>query len=147
VGWLGAILAFLGLALVGLMHGDAETVRGIYLAMEPAAWVVLVPLAAASLITGLIEALLTRWGLFRHYWVVFKLLITVFATTVLLIYMRTFDAMAGVAADEHASLEAVRNPSPALHAAAALMLLVAATVLAVFKPRGLTPYGRRKAAP
>ena len=147
VGWLGAIVAFLGLALVGLMHGDAETVRGIYLAMEPAAWVVLVPLAIASLVTGIVEGLLTRWGLLRHYWVVFKLVITVVATVVLLVYMETFGAMADVASDERAPLATVRNPSPILHAAAALVLLLAATVLAVLKPRGLTPYGRRRRLP
>ena len=144
VGWLGAVVAFLGLALVGLMHGDAQTVRGVYLAMEPAAWVVLVPLAVASLVTGIVQGLLTRWGVFRHYWVVFKLVITVVATTVLLAYMRTFDVMADIAADERAPLSSVRNPSPVLHAGGALVLLLAATVLAVLKPRGLTPYGRRR---
>jgi hypothetical protein len=32
--------------------------------------------------------------LFRHYWVLFKLLITVVATIVLLTYMETFRSMA-----------------------------------------------------
>jgi uncharacterized membrane protein len=144
VGWLGAVIAFLGLAVVGITHDDAQIVRATYLVMEPAAWFVLVPLAIASLVTGIVQGLLSRWGMFQHYWVVFKLLITVVATIVLLVYMQTFDAMADVAADESAGLGAVRNPSPVLHAAAALVLLLAATVLAVFKPRGLTPYGRRK---
>jgi hypothetical protein len=82
--------------------------------------------------------------LFRHYWVLFKLLMTVFATTLLLIYMGTFRYMAAVAADPNADLGMVRNASPALHAVLALLLLLVATVLAVYKPRGLTPYGRRK---
>jgi uncharacterized membrane protein len=144
VGWLGAVVAFLGIAVVGITHRDAETVRAAYLVMEPAAWFVLVPLAIASLVTGIVQGLVTRWGVFQHYWVVFKLLITVVATIVLLIYMQTFDAMADVAADQSVSLGAVRNPSPVLHAAAALVLLLAASALAVFKPRGLTRYGRRK---
>jgi uncharacterized membrane protein len=144
VGWLGAVITFLGLAVVGITHSDAETVRATYLVMEPAAWFILVPLAVASLVTGIVQGLLTRWGVFQHYWVVFKLLITVVATVVLLVYMQTFDVMADVAADESAGLGVVRNPSPVLHAAAALLLLLAATALAVFKPRGLTPYGRRK---
>ena len=84
VGWLGAVLVFLGLAVVGLTHQDAPTVRGAYLVMEPAAWYVLVPLAVASLLTGLVQSLGTAWGLFRHYWVLFKLVITIFATLVLL---------------------------------------------------------------
>ena len=144
VGWLGAVLAFLGLAVIGLTSHDVQTVRGVYLVMEPAARLVLVPLALATLLTGLIQSLGTAWGLFRHYWVVFKLVITVFATLVLLMYLETFGVMAGVAADPGAELGAVRNASPVLHAGAALVLLLVATVLAVYKPRGLTPYGLRK---
>ena len=58
--------------------------------------------------------------------------------------METFSFMAGVAADPNAELGVVRNASPALHAGAALLLLVVATTLAVYKPRGVTRYGRRK---
>ena len=75
VGWLGAVAAFLALAVVGLTSQDAQTVRATYLVMEPAGWVVLVPLAFASLLTGLVQSLGTTWGLSRHYWVLFKLLI------------------------------------------------------------------------
>jgi hypothetical protein len=144
VGWLGAVVAFLGLAVVGLTSQDAQTVRGAYLVMEPAAWFVLVPLAFASLLTGLVQSLGTKWGLFRHYWVLFKLLITIFSTIVLLIYMETFSVMAGVAADPSADLGVVRNASPGLHAALALLVLLVAAVLAVYKPRGMTRYGWRK---
>jgi hypothetical protein len=144
VGWLGAVVAFLALAVVGLTSQDAQTVRGAYLVMEPAAWLVLVPLAFASLLTGLVMSLGTTWGLFRHYWVLFKLLINVFAAIVLLIYMGTFSYMAGVAADPSADLALVRNTSPRFHAVLALLVLLVATVLAVYKPRGVTPYGQRK---
>ena len=144
VGWLGAVVVFLALAVVGLTSQDAQTVRGAYLVMEPAAWFVLVPLAIASLLTGIVMSLGTTWGLFRHYWVLFKLGINVFATFILLIYMETFSLMAGVAADPSADLDVVRNAPPGLHAALALLVLLVATVLAVYKPRGMTPYGRRK---
>ena len=143
VGWLGAVAAFVGLAAVGLTSDDAQTVRGVYLVMEPAAWFVLLPFAFASLVTGLVQALGSPWGLFRHYWVVFKLLINVVATVVLVIYMDTFDFMAAVAADPTSGLETVRNTSPLLHAGAALLLLLVATLLGVYKPRGLTPFGHR----
>jgi hypothetical protein len=142
VGWLGAVAAFLALAVIGVTSQDAQTVRGVYLVMEPAAWHVLVPLALASLLTGLVQSLGTVWGLFRHYWVLFKLLITLFATVVLLMYMGTFRSMAGVAADQRADLGLVRNASPMIHAALALLVLLVATVLAVYKPRGMTPYGQ-----
>jgi hypothetical protein len=144
VGWLGAVIVFLALAIIGLTSHDAQIVRSAYLVMEPAAWFVLVPLAFASLLTGIAQSLGTTWGLFRHYWVVFKLLITVFATIVLLTYMETFNFMARVAADPTVDLGVVRNASPRLHAVLALLLLLVATVLGVYKPRGMTPYGRRK---
>jgi hypothetical protein len=146
VGWLGAVIVFVVLAVVGLTSEDAQTVRSAYLVMEPAGWFVLVPLAVASLLTGLVQAVGTTWGLFRHYWVLFKLLINVFATIVLLMYMQTLGSLANVAANPRADLDVVRSPSPLLHAGAALVLLLTATVLAVYKPRGLTPYGRRSHA-
>ena len=100
----------------------------------------------ASLLTGLVQSLGTHWGLFRHYWVVFKLLINVVTTVVLLVYMETFRLMADVAADPSSDLDAVRNPSPVLHAALALVLLVTATTLAVYKPEGRTTLSRRRDA-
>ena len=106
IGWLGAAVAFLAIGVIGVASQDAQTVRGAYLVMEPAAWLVLVPLAFASLVTGIVMSLGTAWGLFQHYWVVFKLLITVFSTAVLLIYMATFRAMATIAALLTASVTA-----------------------------------------
>lgn len=146
VGWIGAVLVFLALAVIGLTSQDERTVRGAYLVMAPAAWFVLVPLAHTSLLSGIALSLGTPWGLFRHYWVVVKLGITLFSTVILLIYMGTFRQMAGVAADPVVELGLVRNPSPMVHAILALILLLMATVLGVYKPFGRTPYGRRKGA-
>jgi hypothetical protein len=144
VGWIGAVAGFVALAVIGLTSQDPATVRGVYLVMEPAAWYVLVPLAFASLTTGLISSLGTVWGLFRHYWVVFKLLINLVSTIVLLTYMETFRFMAAVASDQGADLATVRNLSPLLHAVLALLLLLVAATLGVYKPRAMTGYGRRK---
>jgi hypothetical protein len=144
VGWLGGVAVFLALGIIGLTSSDAQTVRAAYLVMEPATWIALLPFAFASLLTGLVQSLSTAWGLFRHYWVVFKLGINLLSTVVLLMYMDTFRVLANTAADGNADLEAVRAPSPVLHAALALALLLVAALLAVYKPRGLTRYGRRK---
>ncbi len=146
VGWLGAVAGVLALAVAGLTGKDAQTVRAAYLAMELTAWFVLVPLALASLLTGLVQSLGTKWGLFRHYWVLFKLLINVFATIILLMYTQTLGFLAELAAEttSSADLGGLRSPSPVLHAGAALLLLLVATVLAVYKPQGMTRYGRRK---
>jgi hypothetical protein len=147
VGWVGAVIAFLALAVAGLASQDAERVRAAYLTMELIGLYALLPLALASLLTGLVQALGSQWGLFRHYWVVFKLLINVFATIVLLMYLETLDHFADIAASSTGDLSGLRSSSPLLHAGAALLLLLVATTLAVYKPRGVTPYGRRRQRP
>jgi uncharacterized membrane protein len=147
VGWLGGVIVFLALAVIGLTKQDAPTVRATYLVMEPAAWFVLVPLAVASLLTGLVQSLGTQWGLFRHYWVLFKLLMNVGAIIVLLMYTQTLGYLADVAAATTTSsqdLRLLRTPTVVLHSGLALLLLLVAIVLAVYKPRGMTQYGLRK---
>jgi hypothetical protein len=143
VGWLGAVTAFLALSIAGLTSKDPLTVRGAYLVMELTGWVVLVPLSLASLATGLVCSLGSAWGLFRHYWVLFKLVINLVATIVLLLYMQTLDYLGDVAAATAMTSRALSDPSPTLHAAAALLLLLVATTLAIYKPRGMTRYGQR----
>lgn len=143
IGWVGAVTVFLALAVIGLTNEDEATVRGAYLVMAPAAWFVLIPLAHASLLSGIALSLGTTWGVFRHYWVVLKLLMTAVATAILLIYMGAFREMAGVAADPVVELDLVRNASPLAHATLALLLLLLTTALGVYKPFGMTAYGRR----
>lgn len=147
VGWLGAVATFLALGIAGLTTQDARTVRAVFLAMEPIGWSVLVPFSLASLVTGLVQSLGSQWGLLRHYWVVAKLLMNLFAIVVLVMYMQTLGYLADVAREttsSSADLRWLRSPSPLLHAGGALLLLLAATVLSVYKPRGMTKYGQRK---
>ena len=81
VGWLGAVVAYLALAIVGLTSRDAQIVRAAYLSMELIGWFVIVPFSLAALLTGLVQSLGTQWGLFRHYWILVKFLLTTGATT------------------------------------------------------------------
>ena len=147
VGWLGAVAVVLALAVTGMTSRDPKTVRAAYLAMDLTALSLLVPLAIASLLTGIVQSLGTKWGLFRHYWVLAKLVITVLATVVLVLYTQTLGTLADIAAELQPSggdLAALQTPSPLVHAGAGLLLLLTAIVLAVYKPRGMTGYGRRK---
>jgi len=144
VGWLGAVAVFLALAIAGLTEQEAQAVRAVYLAMDSIGWYVLIPLSLASLVTGLVQSLAGKWGLFRHYWVVMKLTINVVATTVLLLYMQTLSNLAEVASETGGSAGGLRSASPVLHAAAALLLLLVATILSVYKPPGMTRYGQRR---
>jgi hypothetical protein len=57
VGWFGAVAAFLALAIVGLTSRDAEMVRIAYAAMELTARFVIVPLAFASLLSGIVQSM------------------------------------------------------------------------------------------
>jgi hypothetical protein len=146
VGWLGAVAVSLVVGVGALVSEDLATVRGAYLVLELVGWYALVPASVASLVTGLISSLGTSWGLFRHYWVVIKLAVNLVATGVLLLYMETLEALADRAGDTSspAGLDGLRSGSPVLHASGALVLLLVATVLAVYKPRGLTRYGWRR---
>ena len=144
VGLLGSIAAFLALAVAGLTSQDVPTVRAAYLAMELIARSVIVPLAFTSLLTGLIQSLGTPWGLFRRYWVVVKLLLTVFAAGVLLVKMELIGYAAHLAAEMTLSRTDLRAAGIQLvvHAAGGLVVLVVPAVLSVYKPPGMTRYGR-----
>ena len=143
VGWLGAVVGFLSLVIAALTSQDAQTVRAAWIAMELTGWFAIVPLALASLLTGLVMALGTPWGLFRHYWVLFKLLLTILATVVLLGNMQTVSFLAGVAA-ETGSVVLGGLRGELLHAGGGLLVLLVNTILSVYKPRGMTRYGWRK---
>lgn len=143
VGWLGAVIAYLALAVAALTKQDAQTVRAAWLAMEVTGWFVIVPLALTSLLIGIVQSLGTPWGLFRHYWVLVKFLLTVIATLILLLHMPAVSYLAGVAATtDSANLGGLRGEL--LHAGGGLLVLLVATTLSVYKPQGMTPYGWRK---
>jgi hypothetical protein len=144
VGWMGAIAAFLALAVTGLTGYDTRAVDSAYVAMKLVGWHVIVPLGLASLVTGLVQSLGTTWGLFRHYWVLFKFVLTVAATVLLLLHMGLVDLLANFATDTASShLHGLRIQIMA-DAAAAIALLIVNTVLSIHKPRGMTAYGVRK---
>jgi heme/copper-type cytochrome/quinol oxidase subunit 2 len=113
--------------------------------MELIAWYVVVPLALASLLTGLVMSLGTRWGLFRHYWVLISLLLTIIATVVLLVETQTIGYFATIAADPATSSGDLQSlGSTLVHSVGGTVVLLVILVLNVYKPRGMTRYGWRK---
>lgn len=145
VGWIGAVAAYIPLDVAAATSQDAQTLRAAYIAMGLVASKVIVPLAFASLLTGLVMALGTPWGLFRHYWVVISLLLTAGATAVLLSEARVIGHSAAMAADPTASVENLRElGSTLVHSVGGLAVLLAILVLNVYKPKGMTRYGWRK---
>jgi hypothetical protein len=143
LGWIGALVAYLALGLAASSGQDPATVRAAWIAMEVTGWSVIVPLAVAALLTGLAMSLGTPWGLFRHYWVVISLLLTILCVVVLVLHMPTVSAAAAVARGADAAVLAHLG-GDLFHPGIGLLLLLTVAVLNVYKPRGLTPYGWRK---
>ena len=145
VGWIGAIAGYIALDVAAATSQDAQTLRAAYLAMEVMAWYVIVPLALASLLSGLVMSVGTKWGLFRHYWVMISLLLTIIATVVLLVETQTISYFADRAADPTTSGDDLRALGNTLvHSVGGIAVLLVILVMNVYKPRGITQYGWRK---
>jgi putative effector of murein hydrolase LrgA (UPF0299 family) len=104
-----------------------------------------VPLAIASLLTGILVSLTTRWGLLRHYWVVISLVSTTVSTAVLLVEIGTVRNLAATAANPATPAHHLRDlPSTLPHSVGGMVVLLVILVLNVYKPAGLTGYGWRR---
>jgi hypothetical protein len=146
VGWLGAVVAYLAVAGIGLTSRDEQLVRSAYLMTEVIIRFVIMPISFAALLTGLVQSLGTEWGLFRHYWVATKFLLSVVATVILLVHMQTVSHMASLAGGTSWSTSEVGmlRAQMVVHAAGGLIVLLTATVLSIYKPWGKTSSGRKR---
>jgi hypothetical protein len=146
VGWLGSVAAFLALAVAGLTGKDPQVVPAVYIAADLTTGLVIVPLAFAALLTGLIQSLGTEWGLIRHYWVLAKLALTFLSTLILLMHTQPIGALAQIAREStlDSALTGELQTQLVADSAAAVAALLITTGLSVYKPRGLTPYGWRQ---
>jgi hypothetical protein len=143
IGWIGAVAAYLALGVSSVTSQDPLTVRGAWVAMELTGWYVIVPLALAALLTGLVISMGTTWGLFRHYWVLISLALTILAVVILLLHMPTVSLMADVAREADGA-DLGELGGDLLHPGVGLLVLLVITALNVYKPRGMTRYGWRK---
>lgn len=143
VGWLGAVVSYLVVAVGGLFGPSPQSVL---LILETLGWRALVPLAVASVCTGLTQSLGTDWGLIRHYWVLTKFALTLVGTSILIVHMKSVSQIARIVSEQRmvVGLEAIRSQL-LVHAVGGLKLLVAIAFISVYKPWGLTPWARRKA--
>jgi hypothetical protein len=141
VGWLGGVLAYLALDVTTAVGRDPGTVRGSYVAMEVIVRWAIVPLALVAVVIGIVNALGTSWGLFRYYWVLVKLVLTVVAAIVLLIEVSSVRYLADLAV---ASADPRGLGNTLVHSGGGLLILLTTVVLSVFKPKGMTGYGWRQ---
>jgi hypothetical protein len=138
----------LALALASFSD-DPALARAAYLTMTVVGRGVLLPLSAGALLSGVVQSLGTHWGLFRHYWVLVKLALTVLATAALLVHQTTAIAeSARLAIDASAPLlqsGRLRELGVQLVAdsGAALLVLLSITIIAVYKPWGVVGHVKR----
>jgi hypothetical protein len=142
----------MALGVVGLTTVDVELAKSGYRATEIIWRSVIIPFSFAALVTGLIQALASQWGLVRHWWVLAKLAITVGAVLLLLLHTGSLlPALASAAIDASSNVEASTHAHggipPRIHLAVAaggtLLLLLTATTLSIFKPWGKTRLSSR----
>jgi hypothetical protein len=150
LGWFGAAASVLALAIVGL-HSPVGA-SAIYAATAVIWRAVIIPFSLAAVLTGIVQSLVTKWGLFRHYWVIAKLVIAVGAVLLLVAHTSSLlPALARAAVDGSAVVVEGHSHGhggipPRLHLVIAafgtLGLLLITTALSVWKPWGRTKLGR-----
>lgn len=140
--WLGLVAAMLTLGLAARLGGDVPA-RTVYRLMDLIGGSVIPPVAVATLLTGLLLAVLTPWGLARHWWLAAK---SVIGPAVIVTAVTLTDTWL------HQALTAT-TPPPGLGSrlvAASfvhLALLTFAVAISIDKPWGRTPLGRRRPRP
>jgi len=123
-------LAAVATALVGIERSAAALAAGHH---PPTPMTVIVHLTGHYV--GVVPALLDRLQIFDKR----------LCHNRLLMYTQTLSYLADVAAKTTLfgdDLDLLRTPSVVFQSVLALLVLLAATTLAVYKPRGVTPYGR-----
>ncbi len=99
VSWLGLALALLALGIAGATAGDAQGRAAAYRAMRIVADSLVLPVSALSLLSGLVLALGTHWGLARHHWVRVKFWVSLAAAAASVFALRTVIGQAVHAVD------------------------------------------------
>ncbi|GAA3042442.1 hypothetical protein [Streptosporangium longisporum] len=149
VGWLGLDLGLLTLGVTALVTGDPALVRASYLAMDVLAGTLIAPVGLTAVLSGLLLCLCTPWGLFRHHWVVLKL---VTSTAALIASVFALRPQIGEVAAAVSGTGPLPSPLPGrdgvvlvVAPGVALVVYLLNVTLSTFKPFGRTPYGRRRA--
>lgn len=135
VGWLGLTVGLLALGITAFATGDPATVGAATRAMKIFGDWLVVPVALLALVSGLVLALGTPWGLARHRWVWTKFWLTLITTGLSIFSLRP--GIDAAAAGRAVDINLVIAPS----VATATYLFI--TAISILKPWGLTRRGRR----
>ena len=138
VGWFGAVATFVALNIVGINSSDNKIIGSSYIAMNLIAWYIILPFCIVSFLTGLIQAIFTQWGLFKHYWIIAKLVLTTGCTLLLIVHMQSISEGAILASSAELPFITLKTLGTTLFfkAAAALIVLLLIIAISIYKPWG-----------
>jgi hypothetical protein len=143
LGWMGAGMANVVLAMTAGYAADAAVRRVCYQMIGRVDTFIVIPGAFGALVSGIVLALVTPWGLVRYWWVLSKLALTMvvigYSTVGLGVWVET-----SIAAT---TAEAVESPVAGPLAYGTLPNIVAflfMTWVSVAKPWGTTPWSARR---
>lgn len=138
-----AALALLGVSTVVLVagvhaatRGDARDAQAVYSLLRLLTFSLDLPLAAVTLLSGVLLALTSRWGMFRHWWVIAKL--AIYGATLvigLVLIGPSLDTMIDVTEAQRPEESGARS-TLVVAAAVQVVILSGAATLGVFKPGG-----------
>jgi hypothetical protein len=145
LGWMGAGAANVVLAVTAGMTSSSETRRACYQLINRLDFALVIPLAFGTLASGVVISLATKWGLFRYWWVLVKLVLTL-----AMILFSTF----GVGVWVEVSMAATASVSEASPVASTLVVGAAANIVSflfmtwasIAKPWPRRPGRRRRAS-
>lgn len=133
VGLLGEVWTLVVLNLYSTLAAGDELARSAYELMGVLVFTGGIPLSMIALLTGIMVGLTSHWGVLRHYWVFTTLMLLI---GVIFVGMFLFDPDAMAAAIEEDSLTDAQQWRQVSAVSAQLVMLVTATALSVFKPKG-----------
>jgi hypothetical protein len=133
VGLLGTDATVVALSTAGLRGSDP---RSVYPAADLIGGSLLVPLALVALASGVTLALLTPWGLLRHWWVAVKFGLTLAGTVLALLVLTPALGDAAQAARSGSVLPVAQRLELLRDSGAASVVLLVTVVLSVYKPFG-----------
>jgi hypothetical protein len=139
--WLGGVFCSLALNIIALNTADPQLLNATYVFSEILDNFLIRTGAAGSLITGILLAWLTQWGLLTFYWIMTKEVATIIVIVTDQIIIRWNHSIIPLTASQN--LGAVSNPAyVSLHTLLfigilfRLILLLAVVVISIFKPWG-----------
>ncbi|WP_409491603.1 PDR/VanB family oxidoreductase [Amycolatopsis sp. cmx-11-12] len=141
VGWLGLSLGMLVLALTGLLAATHAGRHGAYEIFHLFDLVIVIPSVVLTIVTGLVLALGTPWGLVKHRWVLAKFLISLSIPAAAAVESRWVTELVARTEDPAAEPGAL-GVALVSTVGCFTILLWTATILSVLKPWGRTRWGR-----